>query len=213
MIKIEDLLLVIGRSNSIKEVLINLGFASTNTAQRNNIRTMIKQNEINISHFGRSRRATSPRWKDDTELKKLAREAKSMGEFLVLVGLSNKGSNYETAKYHFKRLNIDTSHFVKNGNTIRQYNTPAVPLEDILTGKCPTYKTHSLKQRLLKENIKKNVCEECGQEEVWNNKPLVMHLDHIDGNSENHQLHNLRMLCPNCHTQTKTYAGKNKRVH
>ena len=37
-----------------------------------------------------------------------------------------------------------------------------------------------------------------------------MELDHIDGNRTNHKLENLRMLCPNCHSQTSTYKGRNK---
>ena len=51
-------------------------------------------------------------------------------------------------------------------------------------------------------------CTECGQGPVWNNKPLVLHLDHIDGNSDNNFPENLRLLCPNCHTQTETYSSK-----
>lgn len=40
-------------------------------------------------------------------------------------------------------------------------------------------------------------------------KPLVLELDHIDGNNQNDQRHNLRYLCPNCHSQTPTFRGKN----
>lgn len=58
-----------------------------------------------------------------------------------------------------------------------------------------------------------NKCVECGQENSWNNKPLMLQLDHIDGDSDNSFLNNLRLLCPNCHTQTETYgnAGKGNR--
>lgn len=58
-----------------------------------------------------------------------------------------------------------------------------------------------------------NVCSECGQLPTWNSKPLVLQLDHIDGDSDNNHLSNLRLLCPNCHTQTETFgnAGKGNR--
>lgn len=52
------------------------------------------------------------------------------------------------------------------------------------------------------------VCSECGQTNTWNNKPLVLQLDHIDGDSDNNYPSNLRILCPNCHTQTETHGSK-----
>lgn len=51
-------------------------------------------------------------------------------------------------------------------------------------------------------------CEECGIKE-YNNKPITLQIDHTDGNSSNNNITNLRLLCPNCHSQTNTYAGKN----
>jgi len=84
-----------------------------------------------------------------------------------------------------------------------------IPTAEILEGKHPQYQTNKLRKRLLKEGIKEDKCEECGIT-CYNNKPIVMHLDHIDGNSRNHNLNNLRLLCPNCHSQTDTWCGKNK---
>lgn len=55
----------------------------------------------------------------------------------------------------------------------------------------------------------KFICSECGICE-WNGRPLTLEVDHIDGNNRNHQLSNLRYLCPNCHSQTSTWKGKNK---
>jgi len=56
-----------------------------------------------------------------------------------------------------------------------------------------------------------NTCSECGLHAMWNNKPLKLHLDHIDGDRKNNRIDNLRLLCPNCHTQTSTYAGRNNK--
>jgi Zn finger protein HypA/HybF involved in hydrogenase expression len=52
-------------------------------------------------------------------------------------------------------------------------------------------------------------CSECGIAD-WKNAPIVLELDHIDGNHKNNDLENLRLLCPNCHSQTPTYRAKNK---
>ncbi len=62
-------------------------------------------------------------------------------------------------------------------------------------------------RRLLIENHGE-VCSECGIGNEWNDKPLRLQLDHIDGNSDNNLIENLRLLCPNCHTQTSTYGSK-----
>ena len=51
-------------------------------------------------------------------------------------------------------------------------------------------------------------CTECNLCNLWNNKPLCLQIDHIDGNSDNNEVKNLRLLCPNCHTQTLTYGSK-----
>jgi hypothetical protein len=54
-----------------------------------------------------------------------------------------------------------------------------------------------------------NKCYTCNIVE-WNNKPIVFDLEHIDGNSENNNIENLCLICPNCHSQTPTYKGANK---
>jgi len=51
-------------------------------------------------------------------------------------------------------------------------------------------------------------CEECGISE-WNDKPLTLEVDHIDGDGSNNELTNLKILCPNCHSQTPTWRGRN----
>lgn len=51
-------------------------------------------------------------------------------------------------------------------------------------------------------------CEICKNVE-WQGKSIPLQLDHINGDSDDNDLTNLRLLCPNCHAQTPTYCGKN----
>lgn len=71
-----------------------------------------------------------------------------------------------------------------------------------------------LTEMLMKRYISETrgyTCESCGTGNTWKDKPLVLQLDHIDGNSDNNKVTNLRLLCPNCHTQTHTWCGRNKK--
>ena len=86
----------------------------------------------------------------------------------------------------------------------------AIPLTEILEGKHPQYQTNKLRLRLIRDGLKENRCEECNND-TWNGKPITTELDHIDGVSNNHKFENLRILCCNCHSQTPTWRGRNKK--
>ena len=66
------------------------------------------------------------------------------------------------------------------------------------------------KREKLIENGKKYECSECHILPEWNSKMLVLHIDHINGDRTDNHINNLRFLCPNCHSQTKTYCAKNR---
>jgi 5-methylcytosine-specific restriction endonuclease McrA len=67
----------------------------------------------------------------------------------------------------------------------------------------------SLRRYILRHGLIKYECAECGNIGIWRDKAVALQLDHINGDSGDNRLHNLRFLCPNCHAQTETYGGKN----
>ena len=68
----------------------------------------------------------------------------------------------------------------------------------------------TIKRHLLKAGIIVNRCDWCGLTE-WRGRPLSIQIDHVNGIRDDHRLENLRMLCPNCHSQTDTFAARNHR--
>jgi hypothetical protein len=67
----------------------------------------------------------------------------------------------------------------------------------------------TIKRHLLRAGIIVNRCDWCGLSE-WRGRPLSIQIDHVNGIRDDHRLENLRMLCPNCHSQTDTFAAKNR---
>jgi len=117
---------------------------------------------------------------------------------------------FGTFKYNAIKFNLYVPNQSGKGRKLpNRGDSSRIPLEDILNGSTP-YKAggSNMKKKLIQEGLKQDKCEECGQLPEWNNKHLVLQLDHIDGNHSNWRYDNLRILCPNCHTQTPTHSGK-----
>lgn len=133
----------------------------------------------------------------------------SIRQVLMLLNINAKGGNYATLKRQLVKHNISTSHFTGQGHAKnRQFPERNTPLALYLDNTIPI-NSFRLKNRLLKEGIFQYQCSNCLLTD-WLDKPIPLELDHIDGNSENNNLSNLHLLCPNCHALTDTYRGKNQ---
>lgn len=133
-------------------------------------------------------------------------QSKTIAEVLNKLGLIPNGGNYKVIQSKIKEYDIDISHFCRTflgRPRILERN-----IDDYLKNKFPI-SSFRLKNKLFQSRIFEKKCMKCGIIS-WNNKEAPLELDHIDGNSNNNQLSNLRILCPNCHAQTKTYRGKNQ---
>jgi len=108
---------------------------------------------------------------------------------------------------HLCRINeLSTEHF--NIKATFKRNKHYWSHEEIFVKKSRASRS-VLRDYVLRHNVLKLKCAECNTEKTWNNKPITLEIDHVNGHSEDNRLENLRMLCPNCHSQTNTYRRKN----
>lgn len=144
---------------------------------------------------------------DKIEFAKLVAESLSISEILRKLNLCHSG--FKTVVARIKEDNLDYSHLPIGGATrYYGYTKEAIPLSDVLV-EHSTYNRYHLKNRLLKEGLLDNKCAICGLEPTWQNKVLVLVLDHENGIRDDSRLFNLRLLCPNCNSQTNTFSGRN----
>lgn len=140
----------------------------------------------------------------------LVKSSSNYSECLRKLGLStNGGSSLDVLKRRIQELNCSVNHFEYHKSSNAGIKTP---LKVILVENSSYTNTNALKKRLIKEGLVENKCSICGQLPIWNNQPLVLQLDHINGNNRDNRIENLRLVCPNCHSQTGTYSGKNKQL-
>jgi hypothetical protein len=101
---------------------------------------------------------------------------------------------------------------VKNTKKWFDYKANAVKAKETWNKKILNADFQTLSFDRLRKRIKleqKNRCNRCGIDS-WNDKPLILELEHIDGNHSNNERNNLEAICPNCHSQTETWRGRNK---
>lgn len=141
------------------------------------------------------------------ELVSAVSESLTIAQVLKRLRLAPAGGNYETINRFIRTANVDTSHFRGKGWAKGRTDRPKRPIEDYLSGKARSTSSE-LRKKLIKAGVFEEKCSSCGLTS-WLGGRLPLELDHIDGNRDNNNLPNLRLLCPNCHALTPTYRGKN----
>ena len=135
--------------------------------------------------------------------------ARSTATVLRALGLRPCGGNYESIRAAIARMALDTTHFTRAGWR-RGSSNPVVPRRALhelpVLGRLTN--SRRLKNRLVESGVLLHACSECGITQ-WRGSALVLELHHVNGDRTDNRVENLRILCPNCHSQTSTYRGRN----
>lgn len=126
----------------------------------------------------------------EEEYRLAAASSISIAEMCRKLGIKPVGSNYKTVKKKIYEYRIDTSHFLGQASNL---------------GKKIVYSPTTnkvIKERLIES--RGHSCESC-KLSIWMDLPITLELEHIDGNNSNNEYGNLKLLCPNCHSQTPTW--------
>lgn len=145
----------------------------------------------------------------DVDIERAVPGARSRADVLRRLELETTAANSKALGSRIEKLGIDTSHFLGRAANRgrpgeRRY---ALPLSDVLVRGRPC-SSATLKRRLFDGGLKPRRCERCGID-AWQGEAIALELHHVNGDRTDNRLSNLSLLCPNCHSLTDTYRGRN----
>ena len=201
-------------SRSLSDVIRKLGLKPTGGNHRH-ISRCVRVAKLDTSHFqhGRSRLARFTR----ELLEPIVRSSTSVAQVLAQLGMRTDGGPHRDMTSHLRALGLDTSHFRGSGwsrgetaqtNAVvdRAARKRRLPDEQVFVANAPHIHGTTLARRLVEKGVPYE-CKLCGIS-AWRGQALVLHLDHINGVNNDNRRENLRLLCPNCHSQTPTYCNR-----
>lgn len=152
----------------------------------------------------------------DDELIIAIKTSISLAETLRKLNLSDRSNgNRKNIKIKIKLLNIDITHWRGRSANIGKTNNSIKDrraLSELLIENAKLTDHTLLKKRLLEAKLLIYECSIC-KISTWLDNKLVLQMDHINGINNDNRLENIRLLCPNCHSQTDTFCGKNKNAY
>jgi hypothetical protein len=202
----EQLAVTAGFAWCMNDFLDKLGEHNTPRIRRN-MRARLDGLKIDTGHWDRSPR----RWYSDELLAAAAKRAISYAGVLRELGVPVTGGQHAHLARRIRAAGIDTSHFLgqaHNRGTTRPGRTP----DEVLVIRPPSAgreKTSALRRALLQLGVALE-CAECTIGPCWRGEPLVLVIDHVNGDYRDNRRDNLRFLCPNCHSQTATWCRRPK---
>ena len=198
----EHLATVAALATSMSDFMDRLGEPHT-PRKRRNLRTRLARLEISTEHWERS---VAIRYANEMLRVAVEQSINSAGALQVL-GVPNTGGQHAHLSRRVRRAGIDTSHFLGQAHA-RGKPGKRLPPDQVLVVRPPgsPRPDRTVLFNALKASGVPYTCGICGLDAEWLEKPLTLHLDHVNGDYLDNRIENLRFLCPNCHAQTSSWC-------
>ncbi|MDP9182252.1 MAG: HNH endonuclease [Actinomycetota bacterium] len=200
----EQLVVTTAFSWCMKDLLDKLGDSDTPRVRRNTWGRLRAPN-VDTSHWDRSPKL----WYSDQMLASAAARSISYASVLRELGVPVTGGQHAHLARRIRAAGIDTSHFLGQAH-FRGTSQPRRMPDEILVvlpAGSGRLRTPTLRRALLRSGVP-HVCDGCGTDPTWRGEPLILMIDHTNGDYRDNRRENLRFLCPNCHSQTSTWCRK-----
>ncbi|MEV0604391.1 HNH endonuclease signature motif containing protein [Streptomyces sp. NPDC050315] len=193
-------------SHTLSEALRKLGVDPKGPSRRY-LHTRMKALGVDTSHF----EPEGTRWTKEA-LQAAVASSTNMCEVLRQLGLDVVGGHHTHISRRIRALGIDTSHFSEKphtGSDARRRRARGELLRKQDPANARRVPAQRLRRALLAHGADER-CTLCGIGPTWQGEPLPLEVDHVNSDWRDNRPENLRFLCPNCHSATDTYRGRNK---
>lgn len=147
-------------------------------------------------------------FKNEAAVRSAVANNSTMKDTIIALGLRPAGGNYKSLINSCEKFGITVPRASGKLKTQKAREYSRKSNEEVFTVNSKYSNRNLIKKRLYKLGIPEE-CSECGLTTIWNGKPITLQLDHINGIHNDNRIENLRIVCPNCHSQTDTFCGRN----